>query len=211
MVDLRETKALVFDWAVLSLRTLEQEFFAASVLDSYFPSLVVVPLDRVFDDFCSQLVFQVEADLEALCEAGLIYLRNLGASWNVNVFNYSLEDQIWEVHVNLRNDLFCFEVIDGEPEMLSVDVSIWTFHYLRENKWSLDAVVVLKLHSLVEDSPSLILSNHFTFVVCGNGSRDFEWEKLNARLLGTDHAIGVRIKHRYCRNSRQEVFPTTRK
>lgn len=72
--------------------------------------------------------------------------------------------------MNLRNDLFCFEVIDGEPEMLSVDVAVRSLHYLRENKWSLYTIVVLKLHSLVENSPSLVLSNHFALVVCWNRS-----------------------------------------
>ena len=79
-MDLSEPEALVFDRTVLSLGALEKKFFAAGMLDRDLPSPVVVPLDRVFDDFGSQLVLYVEAYLESLREAGLVYLCDLRAS-----------------------------------------------------------------------------------------------------------------------------------
>lgn len=146
-----------------------------------------------------------------MSEAGLIHLLDFRTSRHIDTVNDFLDDQVREVHVDLRYDLLCLKVIDREPEMLSAYVTICSLHNLRKDEWSLGAVVVFELDSLIENSPGLILRNHFAFIVCRNSSRDFEREEFNSGLLWADHPIGIGVKYRNSCHSWKKVLSTARK
>lgn len=148
-------------------------------------------------------MLHVERHLESLRIAILINLRDFRAGGHVDILNLVLNDQIWEVHVDLGDNLLSLEVIDREPEALTLKVAICVFACLSEYQWSLSAIVVFEFNSFVDNSPCLILANYFTFLVSWNRSPKLEREQLNTRLSRTNHLIGVRVEHIHARDSWQ--------
>lgn len=61
----------------------------------------VVPLNCVFDDLGSQLIFEIECDLEFLTETTLSKLLNLSRGGQLDVLDLVIDDKIREIHVNL--------------------------------------------------------------------------------------------------------------
>lgn len=89
------------------------------MLDSDWSTSTVIPADCVFYNFRSKLMLDIKGNLKPLLESVVTCLLYFRTSSNTNVFNLILKNQIWEVHVSLRNNLLLLEIIDGEPEMLS--------------------------------------------------------------------------------------------
>lgn len=174
--------------------------------DGHFATVRVVPLHGVLDDLGAKLVLQVERNLESLRVAVLIDLSHLGASSHIDVLDLVSDDQIWEVHVDLRHNLLGLEIVDSEPELLSHEVAVSVLERLREYQWSLSAVVVFEFDSFVDNSPCLVLSNDFTFLVGRNSSLDREGEQLDARLARTHHLIRIGIENLHTGHSWKQVL-----
>lgn len=125
-------------------------------------------------------MLEVEHDLEPLGEYVLALLDDLRARRNIDILEFILLYQVWEVHVYLRDYSFSLEIVDGKPIVLSGEVAVWILHHLRKDQWSLDAIIILESHSFMEDFPSVVLGDYLILSIRWNGTRYPELEQLDA-------------------------------
>lgn len=142
----------------------------------YLPTIQVVPGHSVFNDLGSQLMLEVERNLESLAEAIFIDLLYLGAGCNIHTVDLILDDEVGEVHVNLGDYLFSSEVINSEPKVLSKEVFLDVPDTLTEDQRPLSTVIVLESNSFVDNLPSLIRSNDVVLVIRRDCALDLELE-----------------------------------
>lgn len=137
-------------------------------------------------------------------------MRHFRASSYVQILDLIPNNQIWEVHTDLRNNLLSLKIVDCEPELLSHKVTFAVFDNLSEYQWSLYAVVVFEFDSFVDNSPCLVLSDDFTLLVCWNSSLNLEREEFNARLAWTNHLVRVGVEYLDTCHSWKQVLSITR-
>ena len=140
------------------------------MFDDDLSTIEIVPCNGVLNNFCSELVLQVEADLESLLIEALCSNSYLTACTDTDIFNLIVKNQIWEVHVYLGDDLFRLKIINGEPKVLSQEMISLIFDTLGKNQRPLRLVVILKPDSLIEYLPCVVICNTFVFIVCWNGT-----------------------------------------
>jgi hypothetical protein len=118
---------------ILEFREFQDELLATSVSYSNFPSIEIIPSDSILNDFSSKLVLQIESNLKGLAKTILINLFDLRRCSNFNIVELVLQNEIREVHVLLRDNLLCFEVVDTKPEELCSESTILVFSCLAED------------------------------------------------------------------------------
>jgi hypothetical protein len=122
------------------------------------------------------LVLKVKGYLELLAKASLCKLLDLRRRGNFDVLDFVVNDEVREVHVDLRDDALRLEVVDTEPEVLSAEVLIPIFGALAEEDGSLHTVIVLESDSFVDKPPGPVLLNHFFLSICGYRVPNLELE-----------------------------------
>jgi len=161
-----KTSSFSLNWCINNIWLLENEFLAACVFDCDFSAVEIVPSYSVFYNLGSELVLEVEGNLESLLIHLISSQSDFSACTDADVFDLVCLNQIREVHVNLRYYLFRLEIEYCEPEMLSNKVISIILNTLRENQRSLNCVVIFKSNSLMEDLPSMITFNACIFIIC---------------------------------------------